>query len=276
MCATMYHVPPDWMPASGQGVPIGGPVANARIYILDEQKQPVPLGVTGELYIGGDGVARGYLNREELTAERFVRDPFSDDPAARMYRSGDLGRWRADGTIEYQGRNDFQVKIRGFRIELGEIEARLAGLPAVREVLVVARGEAGQTGQGREDAAGVPGAAGDKRLVAYWVARPGLPEAEVPTAEVLRDHLKAELPPYMVPSAFVKLDEMPLTPNGKVDRKALPAPDAEALVTHAYEAPQGWWKRCWPVSGRSCWVWSVWGGTTASSIWADTRCWRCS
>ncbi|RKW44866.1 MAG: amino acid adenylation domain-containing protein, partial [Lautropia sp.] len=239
VCATMYHVPPDWMPASGQGVPIGGPVANARIYILDEQKQPVPMGVTGEIYIGGDGVARGYLNREELTAERFVRDPFSDDPAARMYRSGDLGRWRADGTIEYQGRNDFQVKIRGFRIELGEIEARLAGLPAVREVLVVARGEAGQTGQGREDAASVPGATGDKRLVAYWVARQGLPEAEVPTAEVLRNHLKAELPPYMVPSAFVKLDEMPLTPNGKVDRKALPAPDAEALVTHAYEAPQG-------------------------------------
>ena len=219
-------------------VPIGHPISNTRIYILDAQGQPVPIGVSGEIHIAGDGVARGYLNRPELTAERFVRDPFSDDPDARMYRTGDLGRWRADGAIEYLGRNDFQVKIRGFRIELGEIEARLAELPAVREVVVVARA----SGQNGEDASGVSGnndSTSDKRLVAYWVAREGLAEVDVPTVEALREHLRAELPTYMVPSAFVKLDAMPLTPNGKVDRKALPVPDADALVTHAYEAPQG-------------------------------------
>ena len=155
-----------------------------------------------------------------------------------MYKTGDLGRWRADGAIEYLGRNDFQVKIRGFRIELGEIEARLAELPAVREVVVLAR-EAGQNGEDASGVSGGTGSTGDKRLVAYWVAREGLAEVDVPTVEALREHLRAELPAYMVPSAFVKLDAMPLTPNGKVDRKALPAPDADALVTHVYEAPQG-------------------------------------
>ena len=219
-------------------VPIGRPISNTQIYILDAQGQPVPIGVSGEIHIAGDGVARGYLNRPELTAERFVRDPFSDDPDARMYRTGDLGRWRADGAIEYLGRNDFQVKIRGFRIELGEIEARLAELPAVREVVVVAR-EAGQNGEGAFGASGETGTTGDKRLVAYWVAREEVSEADVPTVEALREHLRAGLPAYMMPSAFVKLDAMPLTPNGKVDRKALPAPDADALVTHVYEAPQG-------------------------------------
>ena len=203
-------------------VPIGRPIANTQIYILDAQGQPVPVGVSGEIHIAGDGVARGYLNRPELTAERFVRDPFSEQADARMYRTGDLGRWRSDGAIEYLGRNDFQVKIRGLRIELGEIEARLAALPQVREVVVVAREEG----------------AGDRRLVAYWVSREGLLEQDVPDVEQLRDHLKAELPAYMVPSAFVRLGEMPLTPNGKVDRKALPAPDADALVAQAYEAPQ--------------------------------------
>ena len=208
--------------SSKAGVPIGKPIANTQIYILDGQGQPVPVGVSGEIHIAGDGVARGYLNRPELTAERFVRDPFSEDADARMYRTGDLGRWRADGAIEYLGRNDFQVKIRGLRIELGEIEARLAALPQVREVVVVAREEG----------------AGDRRLVAYWVSREGLPEQDVPDVAQLRDHLKAELPEYMVPSAYVRLGAMPLTPNGKVDRKALPVPDADALVAQAYEAPQ--------------------------------------
>ena len=221
-------------------MPIGRPIGNTQVYILDGQGQPVPIGVTGEIHIGGDGVALGYLNRPELTAERFVNDPFSDEAGARMYRTGDLGRWRSDGQIEYLGRNDFQVKIRGFRVELGEIEARLAELPAIGDAVVLAR-EAGRGEPDRGDAgsASGTGATGDKRLVAYWVARGGLAESEVPTAEVLRDHLKAELPGYMVPSAFVKLDAMPLTPNGKVDRKALPAPDVDALITHAWEAPQG-------------------------------------
>ncbi|WP_235567260.1 condensation domain-containing protein, partial [Lysobacter sp. Root604] len=196
---------------------IGKPLSNMQIYILDAQGGPVPVGVAGELHIGGDGVARGYWNREALTAERFVRDPFSADPQARMYKTGDLGRWRPDGTIEYLGRNDFQVKIRGFRIELGEIEARLAACAGVREAVVLAR----------ED---VPG---DKRLVAYLAADQDLAVAE------LRARLSVELPDYMVPSAFVVLDAFPLTPNGKLDRKALPAPDGSSLVQREYEAPQG-------------------------------------
>ncbi|WP_255356366.1 amino acid adenylation domain-containing protein, partial [Lysobacter sp. Root983] len=200
-------------------VPIGRPIANTQVYILDAQGEPVPVGVAGELHIGGDGVARGYLNQPALTAERFVRDPFSADPQARMYKTGDLGRWLPDGTIEYLGRNDFQVKIRGFRIELGEIEARLAACADVREAVVLAR----------ED---VPG---DKRLVAYVVPSAG---AE-PTGVQLREALQAQLPEYMVPSAFMVLDAFPLTPNGKLDRKALPAPDGSSLVQREYEAPQG-------------------------------------
>ena len=184
------------------------------------------MGVAGELYIGGAGVARGYLNRPDLTAEKFLKDPFVDEPGARMYRTGDLGRWLADGNIEFLGRNDFQVKIRGFRIELGEIEARLLEHPAVREAVVIAR----------EDTPG------DKRLVAYYTCRAANAEHDsVPTigAEELRSHLSASLPEYMVPAAYVCLQALPLTPNGKLDRKALPAPEGDAYATRRYEPPLG-------------------------------------
>lgn len=186
-------------------VTIGRPIANTQIYLLDAQLQPVPVGVPGELYIGGDGLARGYLKRPELTAERFLPHPFSSEPGTRLYRTGDLARYRADGTIEHLGRLDFQVKLRGFRIELGEIEAVLAQHPAVRQAVVMAR----------ED---VPG---DKRLVAYLVAS----QQPVPTSSELRSFLQKQLPDYMLPSYFVFLEAFPLTPNGKVDRRALPAPD---------------------------------------------------
>lgn len=204
----------------GDAPHLGCVMPNARVYILDAHLQAVPVGVVGEICIGGGGVARGYLRRAELTAERFVPDPFSADPQARMYRTGDLGRWRADGTIEYCGRNDHQVKIRGFRIELGEIEAQLRMHAHVKDAVVIAR----------ED---VPG---EKRLVAYVTARE---VNESPTAEELRSHLKARLPEYMLPSAFVVLEHLPLTSNGKLDRRALPAPERDACVIRRYEAPQG-------------------------------------
>ena len=212
-----------WIAMSREGgfIPtIGRPIANTRIYILDACRLPVPIGVAGEIYIGGAGVARGYLNRPELTAERFVEDPFCADPKGRMYRTGDLGRWRVEGDIEYLGRNDQQVKIRGFRIELGEIEAQLGRREDVKEVVVLAR----------ED---VPG---EKRLVAYVVPR--LTSA-APGVEELRTYLVGMLPEYMVPAAFVMLERLPLTPNGKLDRKALPAPELGAYVSRRYEAPRG-------------------------------------
>lgn len=199
---------------------IGRPISNTQVYILDARGQLVPVGVAGEIYIAGAGVARGYLNRPELTAERFLPDPVSGKPQMRMYKTGDVGRWRADGSIEYLGRGDHQVKIRGFRIELGEIEAQLVHLPALREVVVLAR----------ED---VPG---EERLVAYVVAHDAvLP----PTVQSMRAHVGSVLPDHMVPSAFVVLDRMPLTQNGKVDRRALPAPELDAYVNREYEPPRG-------------------------------------
>ena len=204
----------------GSACPIGRPIANTQIYILDRHGRPTPVGVSGEIYIGGAGVARGYLNRPELTAERFVPDPFSDQAGARLYRTGDVGRFLADGNIEFLGRNDHQVKIRGFRIELGEIETQLSAHPQVREAVVLAR----------ED---VPG---DKRLVAYYTMRDA--QAAVATEE-LRAHLQQQLPAYMVPAALVRLESLPLTPNGKLDRNALPAPEGDAYSHREFEAPQG-------------------------------------
>jgi thioesterase domain-containing protein/acyl carrier protein len=185
-------------------IPIGRPIDNTRVYVLDRSRELVPPGATGELYIGGAGVALGYLNRPELTAERFLADPLSSEPEARMYRTGDAVRFRHDGSLEYLERLDQQVKVRGYRIELGEIEAALAAHTDVARAAVVVR----------EDRPG------DKRLVGYVVVKP---QRSIDTAE-LRDHLKKRLPEYMVVAHVVELDELPLTANGKVDKKRLPAP----------------------------------------------------
>nr|AHZ46176.1 NRPS [uncultured bacterium 14-4D] len=206
------------MEAGAGPVLVGRPIANTTVYLLDAHAHPVPTGVAGELWIGGEGLARGYLDRDELTAERFVPDPFADSDGARMYRTGDLARYRPNGELEVLGRLDHQVKARGFRIELGEIESVLATHPEIRQVVVVAR----------EDAPG------DPRLVAYFAA-----ESNSPSVSELRAHLQQKLPDYMVPSAFVALDALPLTPNGKVDTNALPAPDeTRPELDHHYVAPR--------------------------------------
>lgn len=208
-------------------VPLGRPIANTQVYILDNRMQLVPVGTPGELYAGGDGLARGYLNRPALTAEQFVPHPFSVDPGARLYRTGDLARYLAGGQIEFLGRVDQQVKIRGFRIETGEIESVLLQHPQVRECVVVAR----------------ENAPGEVRLVAYVVAH-----GDTPAAGALREHLKTKLPEYMVPSAFVLLKSLPLTPNGKVDRTALPPPAASESIA-SYVAPRD------ELEVRLCRIW---------------------
>jgi amino acid adenylation domain-containing protein len=190
----------------GTSIPIGRPIANTQVYLLDENYEPVAAGEEGELYAGGDGVARGYLNQPALTAERFVRNPFSEDPNAKLYKTGDLARYREDGVIEFLGRIDNQVKISGYRIELGEIEAALLAHPDVKSAVVIAR----QDGPGQ------------KKLLAYVVPQNGT----YPAAD-LRAYLEEKLPPYMLPSALMSLDVLPLSPNGKLDRGALPSPVSE-------------------------------------------------
>jgi amino acid adenylation domain-containing protein len=189
-------------------VPIGRPVANARVYVLDGRGEPVPVGVAGELCVGGAGVARGYLNRPELTAERFVTDRFA---GGRMYRTGDVARWLPGGSLEFLGRRDHQVKVRGYRVEPGEVEACLASCAGVREAVVVVRQDA---------------------LVAYYTGE------EVP-AQSLRAFVARAVPDYMVPAAFVRLEALPLTPGGKLDRAALPAPGGDAVARREYQAPRG-------------------------------------
>jgi acyl-coenzyme A synthetase/AMP-(fatty) acid ligase/acyl carrier protein len=198
-------------------IPIGRPIANTQLYIMDRNRQPVPIGVPGELMIGGGGVVRGYLNRPDLTSQRFVNIHL-DSTERRVYRTGDLARYRADGDVEFLGRIDHQVKIRGYRIELGEIESLLERNAAVREAVVIAR----------ED---VPG---DKRLVAYVVTKTRGGDI---TPE-LREQVRETLPDYMVPAHFVLLDEMPRTPNAKIDRKALPAPESAMTRASVYVQPQ--------------------------------------
>ncbi|MGE5324221.1 MAG: amino acid adenylation domain-containing protein [Actinomycetota bacterium] len=217
--ATIYATAMLCSQQQRQAPPIGVPIQNMRVYLLDEHFHPVPKEVAGELYIGGVGVARGYLNRPALTAERFIPDPFSGEPGARLYKTGDLARFLQDGNIQFLGRTDQQVKIRGFRVELGEIEAALSGHPGLREVAVAAR----------EDTPG------EKRIVAYFVPH----ELPAPTSSDLRAHLKTRIPDYMLPSAFIAVESMPLTDTGKIDRASLPAPEhMRPELSQQYVAPK--------------------------------------
>jgi acyl carrier protein len=206
----------DWKNSRAANIPIGRPIANTQVYILDGLLQPVPANVIGELYIAGDGVTAGYLNQPDRTDERFVRNPFDENPEARMYRTGDLALFLSDGNVEFLGRGDDQVKIRGFRIELGEIESVLSRRPGVKQAVVMAK----------EDERG------DRRLLAYVVTDRDVNNSP----DDLRAYLKEQLPDFMVPSAIVPLAKIPLTPNGKIDRQALPEP--EAVQTRAFVTPK--------------------------------------
>jgi amino acid adenylation domain-containing protein len=222
--STLCHVK-----AGENSVPIGRPIANTRIYILNSGLEPSPIGVSGEICVGGDGLARGYLNRPNLTSEKFIPNPFSFEHDAKLYRTGDLARYLPDGNIEFVGRIDNQVKIHGHRIELGEIEAMLNQHPAVRECIVVA-----QDGVREEDWSGAGNPKSHRRLVVYVLSH-----TEQPTTNELRDFLKDKLPDYMVPSAFVMVRNLPLTPNGKVDRRNLPRPDdSRPQLTEEFIAPR--------------------------------------
>ena len=239
--ALTYEVPRDASP--GMEIPLGRPISNTRVYVLDARRELVPVGVVGELYVGGDGVAHGYLNRPELTAERFLPDPFVNDASARLYRTGDLGRLRSDGNVEFLGRADTQVKLRGFRVELGEVEARLSNLAGVLEVVVLAQETR----------------AGGKRLVAYYRGD------EAPEPELLREHTAAELPAYMVPSAYLRLAHFPITAQGKVDREALPT---SPMMRTRFMSTSRLWARSsepWGPSGVSC---------SSAPVWADAMLFR--
>ncbi|NCR47145.1 MAG: non-ribosomal peptide synthetase, partial [Microcystis aeruginosa SX13-01] len=219
---------PKQLEATIKSIPIGCPISNTQVYILDNYLQPVPIGVVGELHIAGAGLAKGYLNRPELTQEKFIANPFDKTGKSKLYKTGDLARYLPDGNIEYVGRIDNQVKIRGFRIELGEIEAVLSQNQAVQSSCVIVR----------EDNLG------DKRLVAYVVLQP---EINL-TINEIRQFLRAKLPDYMVPTAFVLLDTFPLTPNGKIDRRALPVPDLQSQGE--YIAPRN------PIEEKIAQIWA--------------------
>ncbi len=204
--------------ASDNGVPIGRPISNTQTYVLDEQMNLSPTGVAGELYLGGVGLARGYWHRCELTAEKFVPDPFGSEAGGRLYRTGDWARWRPNGSLEYIGRRDEQVKLRGNRIELGEIETALRLHPKIQDAAVIISQDA----------------AGEKRIAAYLVSN----EDQVPSQAQLRKYLADKMPEYMIPAVFIPLAELPLSPNGKLDRRRLPAVSSEhMLAENVYVAP---------------------------------------
>ena len=228
-----YSVPPDGAPNSlSATVPIGRPIANTKVFILDQKGNPVPLGAVGELYIGGAGVARGYWNQWEQTSARFVPHPISKDPNAFVYRTGDLARYLPDGNVEFLGRVDDQVKIRGFRVEPAEIEAVLCRHPAVRQAVVVAKDEGN----------------GDKRLIGYIVPAAG----PTPVVDDLRDHLRTHLPDYMIPAQLVMNASLPLTANGKIDRHSLPDPELNGTARHR--------PYCAPTNSIEETLSRIWGG----------------